>query len=114
MKKYLLVLACALAFGSAVAVAETGNSKQGPSAMTSAEMSQVVAGATVYLWENKDGDYHLTGATAKFGNGNKNGWVTYTGRTCDTVTFDCDGGGTIAESTDLATGKTYWTYIVAP
>jgi len=107
MKKISMTLAAVFAASSFAAVAA-------PMQMTDAEMEKVVAGKTLYVWTNMDGDTFVTSKEFK-APGGKLGWVgdTYFA-SCNTGTLQCTDSGSIADVQDPNTLKFNWVYTAPP
>jgi len=101
MKKLSLTLAAVFAATSMTAFAA-------PTQMSEAEMDKIVAGKTLYVWENKDGDLFVTSKELA-SPGQKRGWVGSSITSCDTVTELC-GAGTISQVFNESTSKMDWVY----
>lgn len=80
-----------------------------PVEMTEQEMGQIVAGKTLYIWENMDGEQFVSNHPNK-APGHKNGWVGSSLGSCDTDTLACDTGGSIESVYNETTEKFDWVY----
>lgn len=80
-----------------------------PVEMTEQEMGQVVAGKTLYIWENRDGEQFVSNHEFK-SPGLKNGWVGSNLGSCNTDTLECTTGGSIESVYNETTLKYDWVY----
>ena len=108
MKKTLMTLtaAAAMGFGS-LAMA-------GPVMMTDTQLDTIVAGKTMFVWTDMDGEYIVSGnkhlSPGVKNPGNKNGWDAYQ-TNCESTTGVCTNGGSIAEvETFSGSGVYEWEY----